>query len=89
MVNNLWLIKSNSMVRQNIEVEVKCYSGYIYPVEPRSLIWEDKELRIKSVDKAWQEPGTRIFRVFTEDGRLFELCYNEQTDGWSAVESMV
>jgi hypothetical protein len=77
------------MARQNIEVKVKCYSGYIYAVEPRSFVWEDKELRIKSVKKAWQEPGRRIFRVFTEDGRLFELCYNEQTDVWSAVESML
>ena len=77
------------MARQNTELKVKCYSGYIYAVEPRSFIWEDKELRIKSVEKAWQEPGRRIFRVVTEDGRLFELCYNEQTDGWSAVESML
>ena len=77
------------MARQNIEVKVKCYSGHIYAVEPRSFIWEDKELRIRSVEKARQEPGGRIFRVFTEDGRLFELCYNEQTDVWSAVESML
>jgi len=72
-----------------MEVKVKCYSGYIYAVEPRSFIWEDKELRIKSVEKAWQEPGRRMFRVFTGDGRLFELRYNEQTDRWSAVESML
>jgi len=77
------------MARQNIEVKVRCHSGYIYAVEPRSFIWQDKELRIKSVENAWQEPGRRIFRVVTEDGRLFELCYNEKTDRWSAVESML
>ena len=67
---------------------MKCHSGYIYAVEPRSFIWQETELRIKSVEKAWQEPGKRLFGVITEDGRLFELCYNEQTDRWSVVDSM-
>ena len=65
---------------------VKCYSGYLYAEEPRSFVWQQEELRIKSVDKAWQEPGKRLFRVVTEDGRLFELCYNETIDRWSAKE---
>lgn len=72
-----------------MEVKVKCHSGYIYADEPRSFIWQETELRIKSVEKAWQEPGKRLFRVVTEDGRLFELCYSEQTDRWSVVESML
>ena len=70
-----------------MEIKVKCHSGYIYAVEPRSFIWQETELRIKSVEKAWQEPGKRLFGVVTEDGRLFELCYNEQTDRWSVVDS--
>jgi len=77
------------MARRNIEIKVKCYSGYIYTDEPRSFIWHVKELRISLVEKAWQEPGSRIFRVVTENGKLFELCYNERTDRWSAVESML
>jgi hypothetical protein len=72
-----------------MEIKVKCHSGYIYADEPRSFIWQEEELRIKSIEKAWQEPGGRIFRVVTEDGKLFELCYNEQTDRWYAVESML
>jgi hypothetical protein len=88
MGNNLKRDKSDSTSGQNVEINVKCHSGFIYADEPRSLIWQEKELGIKSVEKAWNEPGRRIFRVVTEDGRLFELCYNEQTDRWSAVESM-
>jgi hypothetical protein len=69
-----------------MHVKVKCYSGYLYAEEPRSLAWQGKELGIKSVENAWQEPGKRLFRVITQDGRLFELCYNEATDRWSATE---
>jgi len=68
---------------------VKCYSGHVYAEEPQSFGWQGKELRIKSIEKAWQEPGKRLFRVVTENGKLFELCYNEATDQWSAVELML
>ena len=74
---------------QNMEIKVKCYSGYVYAEEPRSFVWQEKELRIKAIEKAWQEPSKRLFRVVTEDGNLFELCYNEKSDYWSAVELML
>lgn len=69
-----------------MDVKVHCYSGYRYAEEPRSFVWQESELGIRSVQKAWQEPGKRLFRVITQDGRLFELCYNEATDRWSAIE---
>ena len=74
---------------QNMEIKVQCYSGYVYAEEPRSFVWQEKELRIKAIEKAWQEPSKRLFRVVTEDGNLFELCYNEKSDYWSAVELML
>jgi len=77
------------MSGQNMETKVKCHSGYVYAEEPRSFIWQEKELSIKVTEKAWQEPGKRLFRVVTEDGKLFELCYNEKSDHWSAVELML
>ncbi len=69
-----------------MQTEVKCYSGYTYAQEPRSFVWEGKELEIKSVQKAWQEPGKRLFRAVAQDGKLYELCYNEADDRWSATE---
>jgi hypothetical protein len=69
-----------------MDVKVKCYSGYLYAEEPRSFVWQESELQIESVEKDWQEPGKRLFKVVTRDGRLFALCYNEATDRWSAVE---
>jgi hypothetical protein len=69
-----------------MDISVKCHSGYLYAEEPRSFVWQESELRVKSVEKSWQEPGKRLFRVVTREGRLFELCYDELTDRWSAVE---
>lgn len=69
-----------------MDIDVKCYSGYLYAEEPRSFVWQGGELEVKSVEKAWQEPGRRLFKVVTQDGRPFELRYDEPTDRWSAIE---
>ncbi|MFO7773298.1 MAG: hypothetical protein R6V59_05110 [Dehalococcoidia bacterium] len=72
-----------------MDISVKCYSGYVYAEEPRSFVWREKELGIKSIEKTWREPGRRLFKVVTENGKLFELCYNEAADRWSALELML
>ena len=41
---------------------------------------------VQEVEKEWLEPGQRRFRVRTEDGKRFELCYDTQQDQWSVTE---
>jgi hypothetical protein len=65
---------------------VKCYSGYIYAEEPRSFEWGGVAYEIKEIERAWQEPGSRHFKVKTKDNKFFELCYNEAEEGWSLTE---
>jgi hypothetical protein len=67
-------------------LKVNCYSGHTYAERPKSFLWQGTEYGITSIEKAWQEPGKRLFKVVTEDGKLFELCYNEAADQWSGVE---
>jgi len=74
------------MSELNTDIKVSCYSGYMYAEEPRSFVWQGEQFDIKSVQRRWHEPGRRVFRVVTEDGKLFELCYNEASDRWSAIE---
>jgi len=67
-------------------VQVTCYSGHTYAERPESLIWEGIEHKVRKIEKAWQEPGARLFKVVTEDSRVFILSYNERGDEWSAFE---
>jgi len=69
-----------------MDVKVHCYSGYRYPEEPRSFVWQESELQIESVEEAWQEPGKRLFKVVAQDRTLFALCYNEATDRWAVAK---
>ena len=63
------------------EIKVGCYSGRSYAERPKSFIWEGTEYKAEEVEKEWQEPGRKFFRVTTDGGRLFELCYYEIEDG--------
>ena len=67
-------------------LKVTSYSGHTYAERPKSFEWQGVEYEVKEIEKAWQEPGKRLFKVVTEDGKLFELCYNEMVDQWLATE---
>ena len=41
---------------------------------------------MEKVDKEWRQPGEKYFLVRNGDERLFQLCYHEQEDKWSAIE---
>ena len=68
--------------------EVHCYSGYTYAERPRSFKWRGTEYEVAEIEKAWQGPGERHFKVRTRDNKLFKLCYNELQDQWSITELM-
>lgn len=69
-----------------MDLRARCHSGYLCTYEPRSFVWQGKELHIKSIENAWQELVRRLFRVITQGSRVFDLCYNETTHRWSAIE---
>lgn len=68
------------------ELEVSCYSGHTYAERPQSFAWRGVVYEIVEIERAWQEPDRRCFRVSTSDNKLFELCYNEVQRQWSLVE---
>lgn len=67
-------------------VQVECYSGHVYAERPLSFRWQGEMHKVTRIEKEWLEPGERHFLVDTGEGRLFELCYQEQEDTWSAAE---
>jgi len=82
-------------------VQVACYSGRTYAERPTAFLWEGIEQRVRKIEREWQEPGEKHFRIcerewqepgekhfriHTEDDRLFELCYYEDGDRWLVTE---
>jgi len=68
------------------KVQVRCYSGHTYAEEPQSFIWQQEENKVDKIEKEWREPGKKLFKVATDSGKSFKLCYNEANDQWSATE---
>jgi hypothetical protein len=61
---------------------VECHSGYTYAERPIALHWQGGRLSIETIEAHWRIPGGTCFRVRTEDGQVFELCYSERHDEW-------
>ena len=61
---------------------VNCYSGRTCNERPESFLWDNRRLKVISIEKEWWEPGARCFYIRTDDDKLFKLCYYETTDQW-------
>ena len=76
-----------SLVRWGMNnIEVRCYSGHTYAERPESFRWQGVDYKITGIERTWQEPGEKYFRVRVGDNKLFRLCYNESSGRWSITE---
>jgi hypothetical protein len=64
--------------------KVECYSGHTYAQEPRAFVLAGERYSVAAVERAWQEPDGRHFRVITTEGYRFELIYASRPDIWLA-----
>ena len=69
-----------------LPTKIQCYSGRTYADCPISFSWQGYIYKVEKIEKYWQEPGEKHFRVRTKDDNLFEICYHELRDEWSATE---
>lgn len=71
---------------KNSTVKVTCYSGHTYAERPKSFEWQGITYDIDKIEKAWQEPGIRLFQIKTTDDKRFRLYYNKTDQQWSITE---
>ncbi|MCH7480924.1 MAG: hypothetical protein IIC79_05970 [Chloroflexi bacterium] len=61
---------------------VECHSSHTYAERPVALYWEGERLEIAEIEKSWQSPRGKHFRVHTSEGQTFELLYVLSDDYW-------
>jgi hypothetical protein len=71
---------------QELTPQVECYSGSAYAERPIAFQYKGQRLFVNDIQDRWRIPGLMCFRVAIEDGRRFELLYNELTDIWEINE---
>ena len=69
-----------------MDFTVECYSGARYGERPKALVSEQQRLEILEVLKSWRSPTGMIFQVMTEDHRVFELIFEEDSSQWMVKE---
>ncbi len=66
-------------------VEVRAYSGRKYPERPISFLWRGEMYIVEAVEREWITPEGPHFSVRTEEGRRFQLAYQEGAESWRIV----
>jgi len=67
--------------------EVRCLSGYRANERPLSFLVDRREIQVRAILKSWREPDFLLFKVETDDGRIYDLRHHEFDDAWQVRES--
>jgi len=63
-------------------IKVEVYSGHTHAERPVSFVWRQESYKVKEIAAEWKEQTRKHFLVRTEQGEVYEICYDEQHDGW-------
>jgi hypothetical protein len=70
------------------KITVTAYAGYRGEETPRRFVLDSQVFEVVEVVERALEEGARdsvrrrLFRVRTDDGRLYRLCHDETSDAW-------
>jgi len=65
---------------------VECRAEVAYPGRPLAFHFEGLRWEVAEVLNSWHSPQGVGFRVSIQDGRVFELLYNQALDEWVVRE---
>jgi hypothetical protein len=65
--------------------KVEAHSGYTYGERPVALHWEGERLPIAVIETRWRDPSGRGYRVCAENGRIFDLYFDESSNEWTVA----
>jgi hypothetical protein len=63
-------------------IKVTAYSGYKGNERPLSFTVDDQRYEVRSIVSGWAEPDRDFFRVIADDGRVYTLSRDRESDQW-------
>ena len=66
-----------------LPIHVDEYSGHRANQRPRSFSFDERLYKIAAVLDQWYEPSATYFKVQTEEGKVYLLRYEGQSDQWT------
>ena len=71
------------MVRWSMKLRVESYAGHKADQRPIKFWLGDAQRFVESIDDQWYGPEASYFRVQADDGNIYVLGHNENTDEWT------
>lgn len=71
----------------NIPIRVLTYSGYKADERPTSFLWGERTFQVKEVVDRWYDMDHNCFKVLTDDGNIYLLRHDMNSDQWELVET--
>jgi len=63
-------------------VRVECYAGHRAEESPRRFFIGKREIGIIEIIDRWLDPNHSYFKVRGDDGGIYILCYDRDSDTW-------
>jgi len=63
-------------------IKVIAYSGYKGNERPLAFIADDKRYEVRNILSRWAEPDKDFFKVIADDGKVYVLSWNRESDEW-------
>ena len=70
------------MSENTLEIRVACYAGYRGEEEPRSLLFDDREVEVAEILDRWLAPDHRYFKILGNDGYTYIVRHDTQAERW-------
>ena len=70
------------MTGYRFEIRVDCYAGYMAEETPRRLYIKERPIEVVAVLDRWLAPDHRYFKVRGDDGGLYVIRHDVETDRW-------
>ncbi|MCW8964865.1 MAG: hypothetical protein OQL16_13800 [Gammaproteobacteria bacterium] len=67
---------------QPSRVRVECYAGHRADEEPRRFFIGEREIKISETIDRWLDPQHRYFKVRGDDGGIYILRHDVDSDTW-------
>jgi hypothetical protein len=66
-----------------MKLRVECYSGHKADQRPIKFWLGDAAHFVESIEDQWYGPKVLYFRVQADDGNIYVIGHNENTDEWT------
>ena len=66
-------------------IQVECYAGFRAEESPRSFSMGQRKIKVSEIIDRWLDPAHSYFKLRGDDGGIYILRYDQESDVWEMV----